>query len=101
MARAYLYILTNKPRGVLYLGMTNENFCRRMHEHRTGATRGFVCKYNCHRLVWITSCEDVTEAAAQERRMKRWRRDWKIALVEKDNPEWRDLYEEICGPETF
>ncbi len=100
MARAYLYMLTNRPRGVLYLGMSNTNVCRRLWEHRTGATRGFTWKYNCHRLVWITACEDVTEAAAQERRMKRWRRDWKIALVERDNPDWRDLYEEICGPQT-
>lgn len=101
MDRAYVYILTNKPHGVLYIGMSNQNLCRRLWEHRTGATRGFSWKYNCHRLVWCAPFPDVATAAENEHRMKRWRRAWKIELIEKENPEWRDLYEEICGPECY
>ncbi|XBQ15257.1 MAG: GIY-YIG nuclease family protein [Oceanicaulis sp.] len=98
---AYIYILTNKPYGVLYLGMSNENLCRRIYDHRNGITRGFTWKYNCHRLVWYEPMPDVGQAAEQEHRMKRWRRAWKIALIEKTNPDWRDLYEKTCGPEVF
>lgn len=101
MDRAYVYILTNKPHGVLYIGMSNENLCRRLSEHRLGITRGFTWKYNCHRLVWCAPCPDVTTAAENEHRMKRWRRAWKIELIEKENPDWRDLYEEMCGQECF
>ncbi len=99
MDRAYLYMLTNKPHGVLYLGMSNADLCRRIWEHRTGVTKGFTWKYNCHRLVWVAPSADVDAAAGQERRMKRWRRAWKVALIEKENPDWDDLYPKFCGDE--
>ena len=97
MDRAFVYMLTNKPRGVLYVGISNQNLARRIWEHHETKASRFTSRYNLERLVWFEACADVTEAAAFERRLKRWRRDWKIALVERANPKWRDLYLEICG----
>ena len=95
MDRAWVYILTNRPRGVLYTGMANANLARRIWEHREAKASRFTSKYNLHRLAWFAPCADVTEAAAYERRLKRWRRAWKIELVETMNPQWRDLYPDL------
>ena len=97
MNRAWVYILTNKPHGVLYTGICNANIVRRIWEHNEGGVRGFTHKYNLKTLVFFEPHQDVTYAAERERRTKRWRREWKIALIEKTNPDWRDLYPDLLG----
>ncbi len=90
----YVYMLASHKHGTLYVGVTND-LVRRVHEHRTGVTDGFTKQYDVKHLVWFADTADVGEAIAQEKRMKRWRRQWKIDLIEKENPDWRDLYDEI------
>ncbi|MEM9989167.1 MAG: GIY-YIG nuclease family protein [Pseudomonadota bacterium] len=92
--RFYVYIATNKQNGVLYTGMTDD-INRRMWEHREHIYRGFTDKYNCEMLVWFDVYETREDAFAQERRMKNWKRQWKIDLIEKMNPTWRDLAENM------
>ena len=89
----YLYIVTNRS-GTLYTGMTND-LVRRMNEHRAGELEGFTKKYNITRLVYFEHTTDVTVAIAREKQIKGWRRDKKIKLIEKMNPNWRDLFDEI------
>ncbi len=91
----FVYVLATERRGILYVGVTN-NLARRIHEHRTGAVSGFTRTHGIHRLVYAEPHDDVREAIAREKRVKRWRRDWKFALVEGSNPEWRDLYGELA-----
>jgi putative endonuclease len=86
----WAYMMTNEPRGVLYVGVTND-LTRRVHEHRNGVGSFFVRKYGLKRLVWSEEFADVRDAIAAEKRVKKWRRAWKLALVERDNPSWTDL----------
>ncbi|PWE18557.1 excinuclease ABC subunit C [Marinicauda salina] len=95
MYGAWVYILTNRPYGVLYIGMCNAELIRRMWEHRCGAGSRFTAKYNLTRLVYFEGHVDVMGAAERERRMKKWRRAWKIELIESVNPDWRDLYPDL------
>jgi len=90
----WVYILTNKPSGVLYTGVTSD-LARRMFEHQGGLTKGFTHKYNAHRLVWYERYGDITEAIAREKAIKNWKRDWKVRHIEDMNPDWRDLWEEL------
>ena len=94
MQSAWVYILTNRPRGVLYTGMTND-LVRRIWEHRQKAVPGFTRKHNCTQLVWYEQHGDVTYAASREYRLKKWRRKWKITLIEDMNPGWHDLWYDI------
>jgi putative endonuclease len=94
MKPGYVYILTNRPGGVLYIGVTDD-LARRIAQHRSRAVAGFTRKYNCERLVWFERFDDIHEARALERRMKKWKREWKIKRVEELNPAWRDLFEEM------
>ena len=87
----FVYLLASKPYGTLYVGVTND-ILRRVFEHRDGLVDGFTKKYGVHRLVWHEHHEDIHEAIAREKRLKRWQRDWKIALIERDNPHWVDLF---------
>ena len=89
----YLYIATNRS-GTLYTGMTND-LVRRMSEHRAGEIEGFTKKYNITRLVYFEHTTDVNAAIAREKQIKGWRRNKKIKLIEKMNPSWRDLFDEI------
>jgi len=93
----FVYIVTNKPRGTLYIGMTS-NLVHRIWQHRTHALPGFTDRYNLTRLVWLEQHSEPREAIRREKALKRWARDWKIALVERENPGWRDLWEDVCGP---
>ncbi len=86
----FVYILTNKRAGVFYTGVTSD-LERRSWQHRTGDLRGFSQKFGLKTLVWFETHRDIHEAIAREKAIKHWRRPWKIALIEKDNPEWRDL----------
>ncbi|MBM3886312.1 GIY-YIG nuclease family protein [Candidatus Dependentiae bacterium] len=97
-----VYILTNMPRGTLYIGVTN-NLQMRILEHRAGLVDGFSKKYDLKKLVYFEQCGSAYQAISLEKRLKRWHRDWKISLIEKNNPAWIDLYEKMFGgmdPET-
>ena len=92
----YAYLLASRPYGTLYCGMTDD-LARRVWEHREHVRRGFTAKYDVVRLVWY-ELHDTREAAFQrERRIKDWRRAWKIELIEAMNPGWDDLYEVLNG----
>ncbi|HKL34244.1 MAG TPA: GIY-YIG nuclease family protein [Tangfeifania sp.] len=90
MANFYVYILTNRKNGVLYTGLTNE-LERRIGEHKNKILKGFTYKYNVDKLVYFEEFETYEEAFLRERRLKKWKRDWKINLIVKENPNWTDL----------
>jgi putative endonuclease len=92
----YVYILASRIGGTLYIGVTND-LVRRVYEHRSGAAEGFTKDYEVKRLVYFESFDDIEQAIHREKRLKKWTRAWKIALIEKDNPNWIDLYPEIAG----
>ncbi len=96
MSTYYVYILASKLNGTLYVGVTND-LIRRVYEHKNDFVEGFTNKYGVHRLVYFEECEDFDSARQREKRIKEWKRKWKIELIEKENPEWRDLYEEIVS----
>ncbi len=88
----WVYILSNKPHGTLYIGVTN-SLERRTWQHKTGAKDGFAKRYGLHRLVYFEEFRDVTNAIRRETELKGWRRDRKIALIQQENPLWKDLAE--------
>jgi putative endonuclease len=88
------YLLASGRHGTLYLGVTND-LIRRVHEHKTKTMPGFTRKYGVDRLVWFEIYDDPTTAISREKELKKWRRDWKIRVIEEQNAEWRDLYETI------
>ena len=90
MYRYYVYILTNKSNGVLYIGMTN-NLPRRILEHKQKLVKGFTEKYNCTELVDCEETNSVIAAIAREKQLKNWHRQWKINLITEMNPNWEDL----------
>ena len=92
----YVYLLASKKHGTLYLGVTND-LVRRVYEHRTKATKGFTARYDVNKLVWFGIYDDAITAIAREKELKKWRRDWKIRLIEEQNPEWGDLYPGISS----
>ena len=92
----FVYILASKRNGTLYIGMTN-NLIKRIFEHKNGLIDGFTKKYSVHNLVYYERHNDLHSATAREKRMKKWKRQWKIDLIEKDNPQWLDLYQEIVA----
>ena len=90
----YVYILSSKKYGTLYVGVTSD-LAKRIYEHRQGSVDGFTNKYGVHRLVYYEIHEDVHEAILREKQLKKWRREWKINLIEKNNPDWLDMYCEL------
>ena len=95
MERAfYTYIMASQRNGTLYIGVTS-NLIRRVYEHKNDMVKGFTKKYKVHRLVYFEQHEDVHQAIRRERRLKEWQGSWKLALIEIDNPTWRDLYEDL------
>lgn len=90
----YVYILASKHDGVLYIGVTN-HLARRIQEHKEGAVEGFTKRYYVDRLVYVERFDYIDQALAREKALKRWKRAWKIELIEKMNPEWSDLYLEL------
>jgi len=90
MKAYYVYIMTNKKNGTIYIGLTN-SLKRRAFEHRNGMVDGFTKKYNLTRLVYFEDTNDIHSAIAHEKNLKNWRRAWKIELIEKNNPTWQDL----------
>lgn len=94
--RYFVYLVTNRPLGVFYVGITSD-LVKRVWQHRTHQLkRSFTDRYNLERLVWVEQYRDVNVAIRREKLIKRWRREWKIELVERSNPDWRDLWEELC-----
>ena len=96
----YVYIMTNEPRGVLYVGLTSD-IAGRAWEHRERTIDGFTARYGLNRLVHVEEHDDPVIAAHRERTLKRWRRDWKIELIESGNPTWRDLFADVVRAEGF
>ena len=94
MANAYVYILLNKPNGILYIGVTND-LIRRVYEHKQKRVEGFTQKYGLDRLVYYEAHDSITAAIEREKRMKDWKRAWKVQSILEKNAGWRDLYEEL------
>jgi putative endonuclease len=90
----HVYILASGRNGTLYIGVTGD-LAARIWQHRTGAAEGFTKRYGVHRLVHVEAFGDVNEAILREKRIKKWRRAWKLELIERDNPQWLDLYDRI------
>jgi putative endonuclease len=91
MKTYYVYILANRARGMTYIGVTN-NLLRRMIEHREGVLEGYTKQFNVHHLVYYQATESIEAAIAEEKRLKNWRKDWKKNLIERENPNWEDLF---------
>jgi putative endonuclease len=94
MQGGWVYIMANRPNGVLYIGVTNDLACRSW-EHRTGTGSSFVKRYGATRLVFAERHEDITRAIQRETTIKRWPRAWKIDLIVTINPAWDDLYDRL------
>jgi putative endonuclease len=91
----YVYILASRVGGTLYIGVTND-LVRRVYEHKTKAVAGFTSRYGVATLVYFEIFDDVEEAILREKRLKAWKRSWKIRLIEQQNPNWDDLYPSIA-----
>ncbi|PVE26068.1 GIY-YIG nuclease [Microvirga sp. KLBC 81] len=87
----YVYLLASRRHGTLYLGVTND-LPRRVEQHKSNVVPGFSAAYDVTRLVWHETYERIDEAITREESLKKWRRDWKIRLIEDMNPDWSDLY---------
>ena len=89
-----VYILASQPYGTLYIGVTS-NLIKRVWEHKNDLAEGFTSKYRVHKLVWYELHDSMESAILREKRLKNWKRDWKIRLIEQENPHWIDLYDDI------
>src|SRR5262245_21986097 len=90
----YVYILASKKNGTLYTGVTND-IARRVYEHRNDLVNGFSKRYGVHRLVYVETHDDVQAAILREKQIKKWRRAWKIRLIQERNPDWSDVYDRL------
>jgi putative endonuclease len=96
----HVYILASRRYGTLYTGVTGD-LARRIDEHRAGLIPGFTLQYQVKRLVFVESHDDISEAILREKRIKEWKRDWKIDLIERENPLWADLAISMLGFEPL
>ncbi len=87
-----IYILASRRNGALYIGVTND-LVRRVYEHKNSLTSGFTKKYNVHQLVYFETVTEIQSALKREKQLKKWKRQWKVDLIEKQNPDWVDLYQ--------
>jgi len=94
MKNYYVYMLCSKRNGGLYTGVTSD-IIKRVYEHKNNLVEGFTRKYNIHRLVWYEMHESAESAINREKQIKKWNRKWKLNLIERDNPQWHDLYEKL------
>jgi len=90
----WVYILASRRHGTLYIGVTND-LVRRVYQHKNKLIKGFTSHYGVVNLVWFEGYDDPTSAIEREKEVKKWRREWKVNLIERDNPNWDDLYDEI------
>jgi putative endonuclease len=88
----WVYIMANRYRGTIYVGVTAD-LTARVNQHRSSSGSDFCSKYALFRLVWAARCDDIILCIEQEKRVKRWRREWKFELIERGNPEWLDLFD--------
>jgi len=89
-----VYILASKRNGTLYIGITND-LIKRIYEHKQNIIDGFTKQYNIHSLVYYEITNSIEEAIKREKQLKKWERNWKLSLIEKNNPEWKDLYDDL------
>jgi putative endonuclease len=94
MKQPCVYLLASKRNGTLYVGVTSD-LIRRVWEHKQGVVEGFTKKYNVHMLVWFEMHQDMYTAITREKALKEWKRAWKLELIERSNPIWKDLYDEL------
>lgn len=94
MKRYFVYIMASQRNGTLYVGITND-IARRAYEHKNDLVEGFTKKYKVHQIVHVEEFEDVNLAILREKQLKRWKRSWKIRLIEETNSKWKDLSEEL------
>ena len=94
MNRYYVYLLARKRNGALYIGVTND-LIGRVSEHKNNSIAGFTKSRGIHILVYYEEFDDIRKAIAREKQLKKWRRQWKIKLIEKSNPKWKDLYPDL------
>jgi len=94
MKNYYVYILASQRNGTLYIGVTND-LVRRVYEHKNNLIKGFTSKYNIHQLVYYEHTHDIYSALTREKQLKKWKRKWKLQLIEEMNPNWCDLYKDI------
>ncbi|HWK96282.1 MAG TPA: GIY-YIG nuclease family protein [Pseudolabrys sp.] len=92
----YVYMLANKPNGTLYVGLTDD-LVKRVWQHRNGIIKGFTQRYSIKMLVWLEVHESRESAFVRERQIKKWNRSWKLELIEKENPSWHDLGDEMSS----
>ena len=90
----WVYIMADRYRGTLYVGVTS-NLAARIHQHRTGEGSDFCRRYGLHRIVWAERGDTIEECIEHEKRLKKWQRAWKIALIEEGNPDWADLFDTL------
>ena len=96
MQESYVYILASKKHGTLYIGVTS-NLVKRIFEHKNNIIGGFTQKYRVHNVIYYETHNSIQEAITREKQLKKWKRDWKINLIERENPEWIDLYHGLTG----
>ena len=94
MKQYYVYILASKRNGTLYIGVTN-NLPKRVDQHKNDLVDGFTKKYKVHSLVYYEIYGNIDDAILREKRLKKWKREWKLKLIEEFNPDWKDLYDTI------
>ena len=96
MKSYFTYILASQRNGTLYTGVTN-NLLGRVYQHKNKKIEGFTKKYNVNKLVYYEECGDVNAAIQREKQLKKWKRNWKLRIIEEFNPEWEDLYYKLTG----
>ena len=96
MKQPAVYLLARRYRGSLYVGVTSD-LVQRIWQHRQGLVEGFTQRYGVHMLVWFEQHATMLDAIAREKRIKEWKRAWKLELIETNNPRWRDLYDDLLG----
>jgi putative endonuclease len=94
MKRGYVYLLASGRNGTLYIGATSD-LPKRIGQHREGVVDGFTKRYGVHRLVHVETFDDIQDAIARERQLKKWSREWKLDLIEEHNPEWDDVADHL------
>ena len=94
MPYSYVYIMASKKNGTLYVGVTSD-LIKRVYQHKNGLISGFTEKYKVHKLMYFEQYEDISEAIKREKQLKGWLRDWKLKLIEDNNPKWEDLYDTL------
>lgn len=94
MKQPCVYLLASKRNGTLYVGVTSD-LIKRIWEHKNNVVEGFTKRYRVHILVWYEPHVSMESAIGREKAIKAWKRDWKLELIERDNPDWRDLYEDL------